>query len=279
MAVTFPEFTRELLRRGASRPVMAANVVVLPTVPSTNALARRIAQDYLREGMAVPPVVVVAWGQSGGRGRWGRTWSSLPGRGLYVSLVIPVEEQEGLAVLPLLVGIGLARALDRHLVAAGGAGCGLKWPNDLVVGGRKLGGVLIEAVSGEEGQAAVIGFGVNQSQTADELAEAVADVPGRRATSLAVELAGTPAALPELAPLAWELIDGVRAELAHWGEVDYAARGYAGLSIHRPGDRLVVRTGDETLAGTFLGFDRHGLLRLDLDGRERKLSAGEVMGS
>lgn len=277
----FATFHRDLLARRGAR---VDNVVCLARLPSTNALGRRIAGEYLGEGMPVPTVVVVAFEQTAGRGRRGRQWESPPGLGVYASLVLAVGGREALATLPLLAAVGLAGVVNRHLAAAGAAPCRLKWPNDLLVGGRKLAGILIESFGDADELGAVVGFGVNHGQGEADLAAVGAhpfagtagDGGGRAATSLRLEMTPPPA---PLAALAWDLVDGLHRQLDHLGDADYAARRYEELSLHRPGDRLRCRTGEETVEGTFLGFDRHGLLRLEVPGGELHLAAGEVAPS
>ena len=95
---------------------------------------------------------------------------------------------------------------------------------------------------------------------------------GRGATSLRLEMDPP----PPLAALACELGEAVHRQLDHLGDAGYAARLYAELSLHRPGDRLRCHAGEETVEGTFLGFDRRGFLRLEVAGREMQLAAGEV---
>src|SRR5689334_3411849 len=96
------------------------------------------------------PVLLAAEEQTAGRGRRGRRWHSAPGAGLTFSLSTRLER---LAGLPLAAGIAVARALR----ALGAGTVELKWPNDLVVGGAKLGGILVQARRG----LAVIGVGIN----------------------------------------------------------------------------------------------------------------------
>jgi BirA family biotin operon repressor/biotin-[acetyl-CoA-carboxylase] ligase len=268
----FATFHRELVDRGHPPPL--DNVVCLPGLPSTNTLGRRIAAEYLKDELPVPTVAIVAFEQTAGRGRWGRRWASPAGRGVYASLVVPVAAPAELAALPLAVAVGLAQALDRHLAVAGAERCRLKWPNDLTVGGRKLGGILIDALAEGERSAAVVGFGINHGLGEDELAALEAGGAGA-ATSLALEIP----APPPLPALVWELVAAVRRQLGRLGDADHAAeaaRRYADLSVHRPGDRLRCRAGEETVEGTFLGFDKRGYLRLEVGGEERRLAAGEV---
>lgn len=287
------DYIRYVEELGAGQPELPGglrNVVAVERVGSTNALARRVAGEYEREDEDVPELLIVALEQTAGRGRQGRTWTSPRGKGVYATLVRRLAPASALATLPLLVGVGLCRALDRYLPS----GCRLKWPNDLLAGGRKIGGVLIEtrlrppgggeAVAAGVGEAAVaapgegavtvlIGFGVNQAHERS-------DLPGDSATSLQLE--GAPET--SLAALTWDLVGGIEEELTRFGDAGYAVARYRERSEHAAGDRLRCRgagcrkdASESEVEGTFLGFDDQGRLRLDVAGEERRLAAGEVM--
>ncbi|HXU44067.1 MAG TPA: biotin--[acetyl-CoA-carboxylase] ligase, partial [Thermoanaerobaculia bacterium] len=177
-----------------------------------------------------------------------------------------VSEPARLATLPLLAGVGLARGLAPLLPAGSSAKLRLKWPNDLVVSGQKIGGILIEtALRTEAGAVVILGFGVNHSQAREEL-------PIEAATSLRLE-GGT----ADLAELTWALVEALAAELQHMGDAPYAVAAYRELSAHAPGDRLTCRTGSATIEGTFLGFDEAGSLRLATAEGEAVVAAGEVI--
>lgn len=255
--MSFARFLRDLHGQHRDRN---RGLIVLASVPSTNRLARRIAREYAREAVCAPAADLVAWRQDAGSGRDGRSWSSPPGVGVYATLVRPLAGVEALQSLPLRVAVGLCQALNRHLDGR----CRLKWPNDLVVDGRKLGGILIDAVTrGDRCTVAVIGFGVNHRQPAPELA---------RATSLVGEAASAP---PALTALARELIAAIDAHLGA-GSDGAIVDAYKASSVHRPGERLVCRLRDEVVEGVFQGFDDRGFLRLRTEGGERLLPAGEV---
>ena len=133
-------------------------VEVLPEVDSTNTeLMRRARQGY------TDPVLLVAEQQTAGRGRLGRAWHGARGDSLMFSLGLPLAPAEW-SGLSLAVGVALAESLHPRI--------GLKWPNDLWVGDRKLGGILIETASfgtGGEGQRyAAIGVGLNVAPWAAE---------------------------------------------------------------------------------------------------------------
>jgi BirA family transcriptional regulator, biotin operon repressor / biotin---[acetyl-CoA-carboxylase] ligase len=245
------------------------NLVVLPRVESTNALARAIVAEYQSEAQTLHPLLVVALEQTGGRGRQGRSWSSPAGMGVYATRVVRVEDPGLLQILPLLVGVGLCRALAAHLPVP----CRLKWPNDLVVevGGerRKIGGILIEA-STRPGEAtlALVGFGINFQHGTDDLPE----------TATSVRLLGGETG--SLADFTWDLVEGLEAELVHLADADFlgkAVESYRALSIHQPGEWIVSRAGETVTEGTFQGFDAFGRLLLESGGRVVSVASGEVI--
>ena len=128
-----------------------------PSVTSTMDVAEEAAQAGAPEGL-----VIVAEEQTRGRGRRGRTWSSPPGAGLYLTVVLrPPFEGEGgmmLSLITLATGVAAREAIGR----ASGFHPELKWPNDLMVGRRKLAGILAEGLGlGRVDQAVLVGLGVN----------------------------------------------------------------------------------------------------------------------
>lgn len=261
-------YLAELDRARPSGEPGPENLVVVRSAASTNQLARAIVADYEQEAQDLHPLLILALEQTGGRGRHGRTWASPEGKGVYATRVLSTRDTAHLQSLPLLVGLGLCRALSPHLPSP----CRLKWPNDLVVetpaGRRKIGGILIEAlVHPGEGAAAMIGFGVNHSH--DE-----ADLP-ESGTSL--RLLGGPGAARPLVELTWDLVTGLERELIHLGDLAYAAGSYRELSAHQPGDAISCRIGDQVVEGTFVGIDDNGRLRLQRGGEEILVSSGEVI--
>lgn len=242
------------------------NLVALPRVSSTNTLARAIVAEYQNEAQTLHPLIVVALEQADGRGRHGRSWSSPAGKGVYATRVLQVDDAGLLQTLPLLAGVGLCRALGRHLPVP----CRLKWPNDLLVEvgeeRRKIGGILIEAaVRPEEPTLALIGFGVNVFHETADLPE----------TATSVRLLGGDAG--SLEDFTWDLVEGLEAELAHLGDAAYAVESYRALSIHRPGEPIACRVGESVTLGTFVGFGDSGRLLLESEGRVVPIASGEVI--
>src|SRR5436190_15218656 len=141
---------------------LASKVFFFSTIGSTNDFAASLAAAGDAEG-----TVVIADQQTAGRGRRGRTWFSPPGAGLYVSVVLRpararVEPDRATALITLAAGVALAEAVERTT----GLRAEIKWPNDLLVGPRKLAGILAEGVSAPMSaavQSVVLGYGLNVS--------------------------------------------------------------------------------------------------------------------
>jgi BirA family biotin operon repressor/biotin-[acetyl-CoA-carboxylase] ligase len=208
-------------------------------------------------------VAVVADTQTGGRGRMGRSWHSPPRENLYVSLrLCPDLRPDQVPPITLLAGAVLAEVL-----AAEGAEPRLKWPNDLLLGSKKVAGILTEMASERDRvRHVVVGVGVNVNGTAfpPELAE--------RATSLRLALGRTfdrdallDAFLAAFEPaFARFVTDGIADTVARW-----RAHGHLG-----------VRCQVDGLHGTALDLDDTGaLLVRDDTGRVHRIVSGEVLQS
>lgn len=180
--------------------------------------------------------VVTADAQSAGRGRRGRKWASPPGQDLYVSVLVrPRPVPANLGALSLAVGVGLREGLVKHLGEAAPR-IELKWPNDLLVDGRKLGGILCESRWLARRVDLVVGFGLNVGRR--EFPEELREV----ATSLAELLDEPPARAPLLADLlagleraADDFFRGGFAAIRHRYEPHCAVRGrQVRVPVRRP---------------------------------------------
>ncbi len=214
---------------------------------------------------------VLAEHQTEGRGRRGRRWLSPFGGGLCLSLnrrfdTVPAA----LSALSLAAGVAVCRALQD----VAGARVGLKWPNDIVAGDGKLGGLLVD-VAGEAGGpiSIVIGIGLNLSVSSAMAARVVAD-GGLRPTGLWEPSGGAHGLRNRLAA---RLISEMHAALT-----EFEQRGFAGFAddwrrfdvlADRP---VVVHVGSRALSGTARGIDADGRLLLEAVGGTQRLTAGEV---
>jgi len=126
-------------------------------IDSTNDIARALADNGAGEG-----TIVVARSQTAGRGRSGNRWYS-PEGGLYLSMLFRPRRAEVPPLVTVLAGLGVARELSRRIP---GISVSIKWPNDLVLDGRKLGGILAETHAGADGAPRlVVGVGLNVGET------------------------------------------------------------------------------------------------------------------
>ena len=225
---------------------------VYGSIGSTNDRARELA-----EAGAEAYTVVIADEQTAGRGREGRRWESPPRTGLWMSVVAPSLDVTARPLLPLRAGLAACRAVES---AAPGVRAGIKWPNDVFIGGRKAGGILCEGGP----SAIVIGIGVNVRRTA--LPTEIAAT----ATSLDAESGGS----VDRAALAGFMLDELRALLAPPLGLD----GEVGREVEArdilKGRAVTAGTGETGIAR---GIDRDGSLRVEVaPGEVRRVVAGGV---
>jgi BirA family biotin operon repressor/biotin-[acetyl-CoA-carboxylase] ligase len=207
--------------------------------------------------------------QSAGRGRIGRSWASPPGN-LYASVLLrppcPLSVAVGLSLLAGVAMYDAVEALSGERFAQGRLR--LKWPNDLLLDGLKVGGVLLEsAKSRKTGESAVvIGAGVNLVSHPDDCLRPATDLAARGVVA-------SPSAA--FAALAWATAD--------WLGVWQNGKGFPQVRrawIERAqgiGSEIAVRVGAEIIRGVFLGVDEGGALLLDSgEGAKRRITAGDV---
>lgn len=212
------------------------------------------------------PVLLAAESQTAGRGRAGRTWHSDPAASLTFSLAWPFQRPlPALLGLPLAVGTALAETL-----AAQGTAVQLKWPNDLLLHGEKLGGILVETAARKGGGVmtwAVIGIGLNLL-----MPPALAQKIGNAAAALPCGLSADRNRL--LAALA----NGLAAALPQFERAGFAAFAARWNALHAHAGRLVkIVDRERTLhEGVAIGVDEHGRLLLDTDRGQVAVMAGDV---
>jgi BirA family biotin operon repressor/biotin-[acetyl-CoA-carboxylase] ligase len=216
---------------------------------STNARARELALAGAPDG-----TIVTASEQSAGRGRQGRTWSAPAGKALLLSAVVRDLTKRD-ALLPLAVPVAVAEACDGFA----GTNCGIKWPNDIWVDGRKLSGILLEGRP-QDGWA-VIGIGLNVGTLREEFPEELRET----ATSLAIEAGSDPGVEVVLRAV----LDSLDHWLAHPG--DAVVQAWRSRDVLR-GQRVRWNGGE----GTANGIDNEGGLIVETDAGRVSLDAGEV---
>jgi BirA family biotin operon repressor/biotin-[acetyl-CoA-carboxylase] ligase len=233
--------------------------VALDAVTSTNDEALARAADGAPEG-----VLITARAQTAGRGRRGRSWDSAEGN-LFLSLILrPDGGAEAAAAVGFAAALAIIDALEP--VLPGGADVALKWPNDVLIGGRKISGLLIERTPDPKAEALVLGVGIN-------LASHPNDTP-YPATDLATAGGGL---VPPGRVLA-AFCGAFFARYLDWQEGGFAPLRAAWIERARGiGGPIVVEIEGRRFDGLFQGIDAAGALCLDLgaDGM-KKVTAGDV---
>jgi BirA family biotin operon repressor/biotin-[acetyl-CoA-carboxylase] ligase len=221
----------------------------LETVPSTNEAARVLALQGAAHGTAV-----LAKEQTRGRGTKGRFWHSPAGLGLYASFILR-GPGGGALPFPHLIPLAAGLAASDAVFEAGGVECGLKWPNDIVHGGKKLGGILSEAVSGGAGgDFAIVGIGLNVGHGPGDFPEAV------RETSTSIRLAGgRPVAVEAVWTALCGTLDGWYNVLAR-GDKEKVIRTFESRPAFPRGAAVRVETAEGTFEAKYLGLDAEGRL-------------------
>jgi BirA family transcriptional regulator, biotin operon repressor / biotin---[acetyl-CoA-carboxylase] ligase len=232
-------------------------------VDSTQEVARELAAGGAAQG-----TTVIAEQQTAGRGRLGRAWHSPAGVNLYTTIILrPAMPLATVPQLSLVAGIAVAEALER--VAPGIVG--LKWPNDVWLRGRKVSGMIAEAVTDAHGElsSVLLGIGINVNLAADD----IPDELRKRATSVRIAI-GRACDRIELANSLFSLLDSRYMEVlsAGFAALRPAWERYSALM----GKRVAILDGGRRKSGLVRGIDDDGALLLDIGARVERIVAGEV---
>jgi BirA family biotin operon repressor/biotin-[acetyl-CoA-carboxylase] ligase len=233
------------------------------TVDSTNRVAMELARRGAPEG-----TVVLADCQTAGRGRLQRSWQSPPGCNLYLSVILrPAIPPHDASQITLLAGVAVAEAIS--VVCS--ERVGIKWPNDLLIGGRKVCGILTEARTARGViDSIVVGVGLNVN------VERANFDPAHRETATSLrEETGREHSREDLLFLLCERLEKWYGTFLHEG---FAPVREAWLArVEMAGKRLRVLFLDEVQEGVFAGIDRDGaLLIADEQGAVRRITAGDA---
>ncbi|RJP27012.1 MAG: biotin--[acetyl-CoA-carboxylase] ligase [Actinobacteria bacterium] len=233
------------------------------SIDSTNLEAKR-----LLDAGASSRLVVTARHQTGGRGRMGRTWLDLPGKSLLVSTVLA---DLGGFESAMLVALSARAAI----VASGGEGPLLKWPNDLVYGDRKAGGVLCEVYAARNVEYVIAGLGLNVGYLPGEL-----DLPTKlKPTSLLIEEGRIWDNEELLVELLHELETRLRGDRVEWWSEYRRNLAFMGEAIRVDPPFAVLDErgfGEGIIEGFMRGVDDGGNVLLEVEGRTLRLAAGDM---
>jgi len=237
------------------------SIAVIPRVASTNLVARRIVNECIENEESLPKAIIIAGEQFAGRGRNARQWSSPAGKGIYATTLLPVPAVD-LALIPL----EMANIVASYLREVFAIDARIKWPNDVLAGGRKIAGILIEARMNEERAFVLIGTGINVEPVTDDLrpnATSISEISPRDFHGIDV---ATEAFIEHLDQRLGRKLDR-EAVLDEW-------RKY---SIHQAGDRIQCVVGERQIDGTWDGIDEHGRALLRSGSETIAVSAGDLI--
>ncbi len=239
----------------------AFRLVELEQVTSTNDEAKRLAREGAEEG-----TLVLARTQTAGRGRGGRSWTSAPGNLCFSLLLRPECPPADAAQLSFVAALGVGGALASLMPPL--TDVEYKWPNDVLISGRKVAGILLEAegVTAPQLDWLIVGVGINVKNHPDNVEFPATDMEWETGVTFALE-----AVLEAFARhfQSWVL---------RWVEEGFApVRAAWQARVHGLGEPIRVRLSHETLKGRFAGLDDDGALLLDQgDGGRRRITAGDV---
>lgn len=230
------------------------------TLDSTNTTARELAASDAADG-----TVVIADAQRRGRGRLGRAWESPPGSNLYLSAVLrcdlPIDR---LSQISLLAGVAVCETVREWCPAD------IKWPNDVLAGGRKVAGILAELEGAGARRAVILGIGVNLNTALEDFPPELRDKAGSLRLASGGEV--------DRPSFAGRLLNNLEVRYEQWRRDGFAPiaaawRGLAPLS----GRHIRVQEPGAIVEGTVIDIADDGALRMQLaDGREHRVVAGDV---
>ena len=261
--VKSPDLSAEYIK-SAVKGGLWKDVFVYELVSSTNELAMSQA---IKTGLQ-SNTVIIADSQMKGKGRLGRMWISPPGRNIYMSLAFkPGLDTKDATMLTLLTAVSCAYAINK----ISGLQVSIKWPNDLMLSGKKLGGVLTEIRADiDKINLAVIGIGINVNMEGEDFIEDIRSI----ATSIKEE-SGTYCPRNELVIEILMQIEHFHNMLINLGK--YPLLKEWKILSSTLGKSVKVVMGDEILIGLAEDIDDNGMLILKLDsGLRRQISAGDI---
>lgn len=250
----------ELIQHNLNCQIIGQNVIILDTVDSTNTYLKSLARQGTHEG-----TMVIAEEQTAGRGRLGRTWDSQKSKNLTFSLLLkPTVNHEHFGVISLLVGVAVARAL--HSTTSLPVEC--KWPNDVLISGKKVCGILCEMVSNaNQSLSIIVGIGINVNQT---------EFPG--------EIRETASSLSLEAGMLFDrvnVLQKVLEEIEYWyiqfqeNKSDEIIQEWKKHST-MIGSIISIRQNENIMTGIFTDVSNDGALMLECNGSMHRILAGDV---
>lgn len=266
--ISFPDkLSENTIQWGLQTKWLAKSILHKETITSTQTVAHELAQDGAEEG-----TIVIADEQTKGRGRMRREWHSTKGKGIWMSIILrPKILPQDAPQITLMTAVALAKAIESFLQLEQKDSLAIKWPNDLLISGKKIAGILTEMQAEQDLiQYIIVGIGMNVNHRAEDIQEEIKN----KATSLAI-------ATGENWPIK-NLIQKVLVEFEKTYE-EYVHNGFSDIKAEwesygfKIGENIKIRTFHDCWEAPFLGIAEDGaLLTKDKDGNKTKLYSGEI---
>ncbi len=244
-------------------PKIGNKIIFLPQCSSTNDLAKESAQMGELHG-----TIYRCNSQTAGKGKEGKSWFSMPGKGVYFSVILRPEKNIPLCWLPYISGISVCESVMElfNLFPV------IKWPNDVYLEGKKFCGILIESSFGNEGvDYAIVGIGINVNHEKDDFPEDLKE----RATSIKI-VVGREVDNGQLFEKLIEKLNFWYEKLA-LHQISIIHKTLNSLSFIPIGSKIEILDGKRIIKGEFRGFDVHGALLLRENKRIHKIYSGEMI--
>ena len=238
---------------------LVSQIRLFQEIDSTNDEARRVIKSGV-SGINL----IVADAQTAGRGRRGRTWVS-PAGGLYMSFIFPFQKD---LIQPQALSLVAAISVKNSLEEWSLSPIKLKWPNDLLVEGKKLAGILLELETSGQNNHVIFGIGVNYLLTGDQRVKI-----DREVTDLNEHAENIPSRERVITKICIDLLDNVR---------EFVERGFAPFksawneSDHYLGSTVVINDGKSEKSGRSLGVNISAELIMESDFGQELVSSGEI---
>ena len=251
------DFSADSIRNSLGTKIVGREIRIFDRVSSTQDAARELVQKHAAGG-----TVILAESQIRGRGRFGKSWFSPPGSGILVSVILYPRKFSKVNIISIAAAIAAANAIEK----VSGLRALVKWPNDIVISGRKIAGVLIETA----GKALIVGIGVNVNIDIEDFPPAIRE----SATSVLRELGRKVSRIALIRELLIQ-IEHYYCELEDSGIVSIL-REFRELS-YVTGRQVTVFSKGRILEGEALSVDDEGALVVRLDsGVRKRILTGEV---
>lgn len=257
------DWNPELLERSFAGKIFGRKIYYYPETDSTNDEAFSLGLAGAPEG-----TIVIADSQKRGKGRFQRSWHSPSGANIYTSVILrPPFESDGASRIPLMAGVAVAEVLDKYSPGK----IKLKWPNDILINGQKVCGILSQAqITDRKIDFIVLGIGINVNMNRNQLAVEIQNT----ATSLAMET-GQEISRHELIIRLYENLEKWYKQLLQKGFS--SVKGTWLEMTPMIGQKVQVMFKDETIEGQATGIDDDGsLILLEADNKEIKVTAGDA---